>query len=1177
MEHLSKLYTVDFFDDFAPNVNWEALLRIVKLASSEHSLQLEIFGKNKIQLTGATDKLAHAEAMIKRLVNSNEINNELHPNDDPSIGKLDDFLNNQIPAAGEETSQDQKNTAHTPNKNTLQTGTTNRAPALNPAKDNNQDNQDEALLLRQRGRSANNDTNIDTEENIDAVGAFEKPHLESQPFFDNTSITTSIGVLPETETDDRFANNRLDTQDLRHNTLTVTPREHNVIAPNIDPEAFQDTLTINQDASSANIYYAVLANDVDTDVLRITSVDTSGTSGSITFDPATYSLIYSTGNGFDALAVGQSTTDTFNYTIEDGRGGSDTTSVTVTINGINDTPTGITDSFSINENATSANMHTVFLSNDTDIDIGDTLDILSIDTTATIGNVTFDDATNSLTYNAANFDYLSVGTSALDSFIYTLTDNHGDTSNVTVTVTIDGLNAGPTANNDAFTTNEDTITLGNVLSDNGNGADSDIDTSDVLTVSAVSGVGANVGATITGSAGGLFTIDANGSITFDPNGEFESMDTSDTIDTTISYTISDGNGGTDTANVTVTVTGVNDAPIANDDPLYDEAAENNNTIIISEADLMANDTDIENDPLDITAMTPAPGDGSIVDNGDGTWTYTSPVDSLGFSGIATITYTLMDDGGLTDTATFQLRVFNTIIGTAGSEAIIYEDINTPHKFIDLAGDDTVTGSNKRDLFISGDGNDTLTGGSGDDDFIFDGTITGSDNIDGGSGTDRILGGTGDDTFSLSAFTNIEEIDMGTGTDTLLGTAGNDTYYFNNVTVTDLDIIDGNGGTDIISGTGSHDTINLSNVSSITGISHFDGGAGNDTIHASQDADTIRLSTGYDRLYGEGGDDIFTTSGAHTSGGEIYGGTGYDSIIGSAGNDTLILNSVSGIELIDLGAGTNYIQPSYDGTLNLSGASLLNVNYVTDNTGTDTIIGSVGNDEIHMQSDSRTDTFRGEAGDDSFIFSGSLNRSDHIYGGTGYDTITGSAGNDVLLLTTLSSIEFIDLGAGIDYMQSSYNGTLDLSGYTLGVDLLGLNYITDHTGTETVIGTAQNDEIHIQSDGRTDTLYGGDGADIFLINATKTTVDTLADFDVTEGDAIDISTVISYDSGLGDLISDFVRLTDPDSNPANGSGTVTMQIDVDGTANGVNFQNYFTFDDQSTQLLDMISGGNLIVE
>ena len=55
---------------------------------------------------------------------------------------------------------------------------------------------------------------------------------------------------------------------------------------------------------------------------------------------------------FEGLAVGQTATDTFIYTLSDGNGGTDTATVTVTINGVNDRPTAADDVANVDEGAT---------------------------------------------------------------------------------------------------------------------------------------------------------------------------------------------------------------------------------------------------------------------------------------------------------------------------------------------------------------------------------------------------------------------------------------------------------------------------------------------------------------------------------------------------------------------------------------------------------------------------------------------------------------------------------------------------------------------------------------------------------------------------------------------------------------------------------------------------------
>ena len=83
----------------------------------------------------------------------------------------------------------------------------------------------------------------------------------------------------------------------------------------------------------------------------------------------------------------------------------------------------------------------------------------------------------------------------------------------------------------------------------------------MLSVAEVNGDAALVGQPVAGSTGGEFTVNADGSYSFDPNGDFEELAVGETATTTLTYTVSDGEGGTDVATVTVTVEGVNDAPI----------------------------------------------------------------------------------------------------------------------------------------------------------------------------------------------------------------------------------------------------------------------------------------------------------------------------------------------------------------------------------------------------------------------------------------------------------------------------------------------------------------------------------------------------------------------------------------------------------------------------------------
>ncbi|HAX19979.1 MAG TPA: hypothetical protein DCY64_06815, partial [Hydrogenophaga sp.] len=141
---------------------------------------------------------------------------------------------------------------------------------------------------------------------------------------------------------------------------------------------------------------------------------------------------------------------------------------------------------------------------------------------------------------------------------------------------------GPTARNDAYTVAEDTQLNGNLLANNGSGADSDPN-GDALTVTQINGAAVTVGAPVA-LANGVFTLNnaTTGAFTFVPASNFVGTQT-------FTYTISDPNGSTSTATDTITVTPANDPPVAIDDAI----TVTEDTPFTSIVDLDANDTDLD--------------------------------------------------------------------------------------------------------------------------------------------------------------------------------------------------------------------------------------------------------------------------------------------------------------------------------------------------------------------------------------------------------------------------------------------------------------------------------------------------------------------------------------------------------------------------------------------------------
>ena len=226
------------------------------------------------------------------------------------------------------------------------------------------------------------------------------------------------------------------------------------------------------------------------------------------------------------------------------------------MNPVNDAPVADGDTFTTNEDTPlTGNV----LANDTDID-GDALTASLVDGPAH-GTLALN-ANGTFTYTpSANY----IGA---DSFTYTASDGTVTSSIATVSITVSPVNDAPVANDDTFTTNEDTPLAGNVLTN-----DTDID-ADTLTASLVDG-----------PTHGTLTLNANGSFTYTPNGNYSGADS-------FTYTATDGTVTSSIATVTITVSPVNDAPVANGDTF----TTNEDTPLAG--NVLTNDTDIDADAVD---------------------------------------------------------------------------------------------------------------------------------------------------------------------------------------------------------------------------------------------------------------------------------------------------------------------------------------------------------------------------------------------------------------------------------------------------------------------------------------------------------------------------------------------------------------------------------------------------
>lgn len=274
------------------------------------------------------------------------------------------------------------------------------------------------------------------------------------------------------------------------------------------------------------------------------------------------------------------------------------------------------------------------------------------------GTIAVDAGTGDVTYTPnANFN----GT---DTFDYQICDDEATPlcDFGTVNITITPVNDAPVAQDDAATTDEDTPLNGDVLVDNGNGADSDID-GDALSVTAIDGNAADIGNAVTLASGATITLNGDGTFTFEPTGlAIQMLGVGDSLVDTFTYTIDDGNGGTDTATATITINGVNDDPIATDDmPMITEDAVPNT--LMGNA-IGMNDTDVEGDPLIVTNPGIYVGLYGTLDldaNGDVMYTLDNgnpAVDALNVGDMLTDTfpYTIGDGNGGTAGANINVTI-----------------------------------------------------------------------------------------------------------------------------------------------------------------------------------------------------------------------------------------------------------------------------------------------------------------------------------------------------------------------------------------------------------------------------------------------------------------------------------------------------------------------------------------
>ncbi|HEY0481863.1 MAG TPA: Ig-like domain-containing protein [Kofleriaceae bacterium] len=412
---------------------------------------------------------------------------------------------------------------------------------------------------------------------------------------------------------------------------TSTAIVHVTVAPVNDPPAAADDAASLDEDTRATIDVVVNDSDIDGDPLTVASV-TQPAHGTVAITSG-HEVTYTPAADYHGG-------DSFRYTIIDAGGATATATVTLAIANVNDPPVAAADEASVDEDGT---VTIDVVANDGDID-GDAVAVIAISQPAH-GVAEIVDGRRVAYTPAANYH-------GPDAFGYTIGDGNGGEAGAVVAIAVNAVNDPPVAAGDAATLDEDgSVTIDVVAND------TDLD-GDTLAVTA-----------ITQPAHGVTEIVDGGHVAYTPAPNYHGPDA-------FSYTISDGNGGEAGAAVAITVNPVNDPPVAAGDAA--SLLEDGSATI----DVAANDSDIDGDALEITAVTQG-AHGTVV-IGDAHHVVYAPAPN--YHGPDAFSYTIADPSGGRATAAVAIEVIgvNDAPVAADDAASLDEDTSVT---VDVVGND----------------------------------------------------------------------------------------------------------------------------------------------------------------------------------------------------------------------------------------------------------------------------------------------------------------------------------------------------------------------------------------------------------------------------------------------------------------------------------------------------------
>ncbi|HEX2052006.1 MAG TPA: Ig-like domain-containing protein, partial [Actinomycetota bacterium] len=444
-------------------------------------------------------------------------------------------------------------------------------------------------------------------------------------------------------------------------------------------------------------------DDADGDALSVSAVG-SAAHGSVALSADGSTVTFTPASDFNGDA-------TFSYTVSDGNGG-DSAEVTIDFAAVNDAPDAADDAGAVDEDDVVA---ADVVANDDPGPADEAGQALVVD--AIVSGPAHGDATILGGADAGKVRYEpDADFNGSDALVYRVCDDGSPSECATaeLELTVNALNDHPSAADGNMSLAEDgseAIDLASLVAD--------VETSDAhLSYTIVSGPGH--GSLSGAGSDKTYTPDAN--FNGDDSFTYEVTDRGDPDD--CSGPGCDGARTSETKTVSISVSAVNDAPVAHDDSyagVEDEARE------IAASSLVSNDDDVDGDALAVSAVGSATH-GSVALSGDGTTVTFTPASD--FNGDATFSYTVSDGNGGSDSAevTIDFAAVNDRPSAADGNMGLSEDGSESIGLASLVADVETGDEHLSYTIVTGPSHGELSGAGSDRTYTPDANFNGSDSF-----------------------------------------------------------------------------------------------------------------------------------------------------------------------------------------------------------------------------------------------------------------------------------------------------------------------------------------------------------------------------------------------------------------------------------------------------------------